>query len=74
MSLKKQTDYLRKRGILLGTRMKEGRKIHIYMLTNLFVEVTFANDNPDDSAENIYTLTGLKNLNEYLEKEFRASF
>lgn len=74
LSIKKQAEYLRRKGILLGTRNKEGRKVYIYMLTNLFVEVVFAHDNTEENAESVYTLTGLKNLNEYLEKEFRASF
>ena len=59
---------------MLGTRNKEGRKVYIYMLTNLFVEVIFRNDNTEDPAENIHTINGLKSLNDYLEKEFRASF
>jgi len=70
----KQVEYLRRKGILLGTRIKEGRKVYIYMLTNLFVEVVFTNDNTEESAESVYTLSGLKSLNDYLEKEFRASF
>lgn len=59
---------------MLGTREKAGRKIYIYMLTNLFVEVMFKNDNADDKPEALHTLNGLKSLNDYLEKEFKASF
>lgn len=70
----KQVEYLRKKGILIGTRFKEGRKVYIYMLTNLFVEVVFRNDSVEEPAESTYTLSGLKSLNDYLEKEFRASF
>ena len=74
MSIQRQAEYVRKNGIMLGTRVKDGRKIYIYMIRNLFVEVTFRNDNLDDAAETIIILQGLDNLNEYLEKEFRASF
>jgi len=59
---------------MLGTRMKEGRKIYIYMLRELFVEVVYKNDNTEETPERLNMLTGLKNLNSYLEKEFKTSF
>jgi hypothetical protein len=74
MSLQKKVNYLKKKGIMLGTRVKDGRKIHIYMLRDLFIEVIFQNDSMDNEAESLNTLRGLENLNEYLEKEFKASF
>jgi hypothetical protein len=74
MSIQRQAEYVTKNGIMLGTRVKDGRKIFIYMIRSLFVEVTFRNDNLDDAAETIIILQGLDNLNDYLEKEFRASF
>lgn len=74
MSLQKQVNFLKKRGIMLGTRLKDGRRIYIYMLRDLFVEVLFKNDNVNDNAERVNMLEGLNSLNEYLEKEFKASF
>ena len=74
MTARQQVNYLRKKGIILGTRTKEGRKIHIYMLKDLFIEVLYQNDNADLEAEKVSILEGLDNLNSYLEKEFRASF
>jgi Zn-dependent peptidase ImmA (M78 family) len=74
MSLQKQARYLKKKGIMLGTRIKEGRKVYIYMLSDLFAEVIFLNDNIDDEAEQLNILHGLDNLNDYLEKEFKATF
>lgn len=59
---------------MLGTRMKQGRKIYIYMLRELFVEVVYKNDNTEETPEKLNMLTGLKNLNSYLEKEFKTSF
>lgn len=59
---------------MLGTRTKNGRRIHIYMFRNLFVEVMYQNDNIQDPAEQVNMLTGLKNLNSYLESEFKTSF
>jgi hypothetical protein len=74
LSTEKQLAYLRKKGIALGTRARNGRKIYIYMLRDLFVEVMYKNDNTQSEPEKLVVLRGLKNLNEYLENEFRASF
>jgi len=74
LSLEKQVTYLKKKGIALGTRAKDGRKIYIYMLRDLFVEVMFRNDNTEDIPEKLNMMRGLKNLNDYLENEFKASF
>lgn len=59
---------------MLGTRIKNGRRLHIYMLRDLFIEVCYKNDNADNDPERLNMLQGLSNLNEYLEKEFKASF
>jgi len=72
--MEKQVSYLKKKGIALGTRLKGGRKIYIYMLSDLFVEVFYRNDNSEDTPEKLNVLKGLNSLNEYLEKEFRTSF
>jgi hypothetical protein len=74
LSVQKQIDYLKKKGVMIGTRTKDSRKIYTYMLRDLFVEVLYKNDNANDSAEKVNTLSGLKNLNSYLEKEFKTSF
>lgn len=73
LSIQRQIDYLKKRGILLGTRTRDGRTIYVYMLTNLFVEVLYKNDNTKEHPEALTTLSGLRNLNDYLEKEFRTA-
>jgi hypothetical protein len=74
LTLEKQVTYLKKKGIALGTRAKNGRKIYIYMLRDLFVEVLYRNDNVEDAPEKLNMMRGLKNLNDYLENEFKASF
>jgi hypothetical protein len=74
MSLIKQVSYIKKKGIMLGTRLKDGRKFFIYMLHDLFVEVLYKNDNIDNEPEKLTMLKGLDNLNNYLESEFKASF
>lgn len=74
LSLESQVKYLKRKGVALGTRVKGGRKIYIYMLRDLFIEVMYQNDNADQKAEKLSMLRGLKNLNEYLENEFRTTF
>lgn len=74
LSLEKQVSYLKRKGIALGTRLKGGRKIYIYMLSDLFIEVLYRNDNADESPEKLNMLRGLNSLNEYLENEFKTSF
>lgn len=74
MSLQKQVNFLKKRGIMLGTRLKDGRRIYIYMLRDLFIEVLYKNDSVSETAERLTMLDGLSSLNDYLEKEFKASF
>ncbi len=74
LSAQKQIDYLKKKGVMIGVRTKESRKVYTYMLRDLFVEVLYKNDNINESAEKISMLSGLKNLNSHLEKEFKASF
>lgn len=74
MNLRQQVRMLRRKGIVLGTRVKDGRKIYIYMMKDIFAEVLYKNDNTDEDAEKISILCGLDNLNNYLENEFRATF
>jgi len=73
-SAARKIEYLRDKGIMLGTRLRNGRKVYLYMLKDFFVEVMFQNDDLDLSPERVETFSSLRNLNTYLEKEFRASF
>jgi hypothetical protein len=66
-----QVRFMRKRGIVLGKRWKEGRQIYIYMFRTLFAEVLFLDDNPDKKPEKVTVISGLDRLNEYLEKDTR---
>jgi hypothetical protein len=74
LSLEQQVNYLQSKGVSLGSRIKDGRRLYVYMVRNLFVEVIYTNDNVSESAERVYVLKGLKNLNSYLEQEFKATF
>ncbi len=70
----KKVDYLKDQGIMLGSRLRQGRKVYIYMLNDFFVEVVYLQDNIDLSPERLETFSNLNNLNAYLEREFRTAF
>ena len=74
LSLQKKVDYLHKNGVVLGTRIRDGREIYMYMLRNLFVEVMYAEDKVHLTPEHVNVLNGLNNLHQYLESEFRSRF
>lgn len=74
LPLQQQVSFLQSKGVSLGSRIKDGRRIYVYMIRNLFVEVLFEKDNPSEAAEQVHILRGLKNLNAYLEQEFRSTF
>jgi hypothetical protein len=72
LSLTSQANFMKKRGIVLGTRSKDGRQIYLYMVNNLFAEIRYENDNPLLKVETLILIDGLKKLNKYLEKDIRS--
>ena len=62
------------KGIMLGSRVSQGRKVYIYMLQDFFVEVVYQQDNMQLNPERLETFSNLDNLNSYLEREFRTAF
>lgn len=70
----KKIDYLREQGIMLGSRVRNGRKVYLYMLRNFFVEVIYHHDDIDLTPERLLTFTNLNTLNAYLEKDFRVNY
>jgi hypothetical protein len=72
--LPKKVSFLQKRGVLIGSRVKDSRKIFIYMYRDIFAEVLFSNDNPENSMESANIVKGLQSLNRYLEKDFKTTF
>lgn len=72
LSINKQADFMKRRGIILGTRKRDGRQGYLYMVNNLFAEIFFENDNPRMNVERLVVLNGLNNLNRYLEDDFRS--
>jgi hypothetical protein len=74
MGFPQQENFMKKRGILLGARCKNGRQIFIYMFRNLFAKQRFSKDNTEENAEDLTLITGLKSLHSYLEKDVRAQY
>lgn len=68
-----QARFMQKRGIVIGTRPKDGQQAYLYMFSNLFVEIRYENDNPRNKPEAIVMVIGLKKLNRYLEKDLRTN-
>ena len=62
---------MRRTGIVLGTRKKDGRQTYLYMVNNLFAEILYENDNPRMSVEGLVVLEGLNDLNKYLERDIK---
>ena len=71
LSPTKQVEFMKRRGIVLGTRNSDGRQAYLYMLNNLFAEIFYEEDNPGLSPERLVILHGLDNLNRHLEKDLR---
>ena len=71
LSVSKQADFMKRRGIVLGTRSKNGRQSYLYMVNNLFAEILYENDNPRLKVEGLVVLDGLQKLNAHLEKDLR---
>jgi hypothetical protein len=72
LSITRQAEFMRRRGIVLGTRKKDGRQTYLYMMNNLFAEILYENDNPRMSVEALVVLDGLNDLNAYMEKDIRS--
>lgn len=72
LSITRQAEFIRRRGIVLGTRKKDGRQTYLYMANNLFAEILYENDNPRMGVEAIVVLDGINDLNRYLEKDIRS--
>jgi hypothetical protein len=74
LSESKKLHYVREHGVMIGSRMRNERKVFLYMIKDLFVEVVYKDDNMDESAERLGTFTSLSGLNSYLEREFKTAF
>lgn len=71
LSVARQAEFMKRRGIVLGTRNKDGRQTYLYMVNNLFAEIMYEKDNPRLNVETVVVLDGLTKLNRYLEEEIR---
>lgn len=74
LSESRKLSFLREYGITLGVRVRENRKVFIYMVKDFFVEVLYRDDNSEGEAERMNVFDSLKGLNSYLENEFKKAF
>lgn len=51
LSQSKKLSYVRDHGVMIGTRMRDERKLFLYMIKDFIVEVVYKDDNMDDVAE-----------------------
>jgi hypothetical protein len=73
LSLPAQAKFIKKRGISLGSRWKNGRYIYMYMFRSIFVEILFVNDNLDNEPESVTVISGIEEFSKRLEDEIRPS-
>ncbi len=73
LSASRQANYMKRRGIVVGTRNRAGRMSYLYMVNNLFAEILYENDNPGMRAETVVVMEGLQNLTRHLERDLRES-
>lgn len=59
---------------MLRTHFINGRKRYLYMLKNLYVEVTFHNDNSELPPEQVRTFDNADAIDRYLRKQGNVSF
>ena len=72
LPIARQAEFMKRRGIVLGTRKKDGRQTYLYMVDNLFAEIIYEHDNPRMKAEALVVLDGLQDFNRYMEKDLLA--
>lgn len=71
LSVQSQANFMKKRGISLGSRWKDGRYIYMYMFRSLFVEILFVNDKTENDPETVTVISGIEEFNRRLEDEIR---
>lgn len=72
-SPQKRIALLKKNGILLGARQRDGQKIFLYMLGDLFLEVLYPDNDIRREPEIQKAFSDIDRLNVYLEKDVRVS-
>lgn len=71
---KRKFEMLREKGIMLGSRWRNERRVYLYMVKDFFVEVMYPQDDIDREPEKINTFSNLDNLNAYLERDLRTAY
>lgn len=71
MSVLAQANFMKKRGVSLGSRWKDGRYIYMYMFRNLFAEIVFVDDKTENEPEVVNIISGIDEFNKRLEDEIK---
>jgi len=66
LSLEKQAEHIKSYGVTVGTRYNGERNVHLYMIKDFFIEVTYEMDDPENSIEKLKVFSSHKELNKYL--------
>ena len=61
LSLNQQVNFMKKLGMVVGTRNRDGRLIYLYMIHNLFAEIIYENDNPKLKVEGLVLMDVVMN-------------
>ena len=61
LSLNQQGNFMKKLGMVVGTRNQDGRLIYQYMIHNLFAEIIYENDNPKLKVEGLVLMEVVTN-------------
>jgi len=66
LPLHKKVKHIQDYGVPLGTRYNGERTVHLYMIKNFFIEVTYLDDLESNSIEDLKVFSNHKELNKYL--------
>lgn len=69
LPIRRQFKIFKKHGLFIGSRIRQGRILYLYMVENLFAEIVFSGDSEENEPELINFVSGLTQLNQHLERE-----
>lgn len=71
LSPKKLERFVRKRGFLLAIRNRKGKSTYIYMYRRYFAIIAYQDDTPASAPMEVTLITGIKNLNSFLQQDLK---
>jgi hypothetical protein len=73
-SRKRKAKCIAEDGSLLAERVRNGRKVYLYMVQNFFLEALYSQDDLYGELETVNIIGEIGLLKSYMEKEFKAAF